>query len=161
MEKVNDEGRMVAKLCKVEEREPESNCQSSCYLARLKGVSPLIKSFNFKMIHQILPCKERVSQILPNSSPTCVLCRTGQPESLLHALFFFDSNRDAAMNLLDLSRIYDKSITHEKMVRLQINCEALYELPTTIVLCSGLELIWRNRHDRKSIRLYDIRAELE
>ena len=61
MEKVDDEGRMVAKPCKVEEREPDSNWQSSYYLARLKGLSPLIKSFNFKMIHQILPCKERVS----------------------------------------------------------------------------------------------------
>ena len=94
------------------------------------------------MIHQILPCKERLSQILPNSSPTCSLCRTDQPESILHAIFFCKLNRDAAMYLL-------------------INCEALYELPTTLAHCSGLELIWRNRHDRKFTRLYDIRAELE
>ena len=110
---------MVAKLCTVEEREPDSKWQPSYYLARLNGLSPLIKSFNFKMIHQILPCKERVSQILPNSSPTCILCGTGQPESLLHACFFCDSYRGAAMHLLDL--------TQEKMVRLQINFEALYE----------------------------------
>ena len=111
--------------------------------------------------HQILPCKERLSQILLNSSPTCSLCRTEQPESILHAIFFCNMNRDAAMYLLNLTRIYDNSITQEKMIRIQINCEALYELPTTLALCSGLELIWRNRHDRKSTRLYDIRAELE
>ena len=113
------------------------------------------------MIHQILPVKERVSQILPNSSPTCTLCRAGQPESILHALFSCDFNREAARHLLDLTRIYDNNITKEKMVQLQINCEALYELPTTLVVCSGLELIWRNRHARKETRLYDIRAELE
>ena len=57
MEKVDDEGRMVSKLCKVEEREPDTNWQLSYYLGRLKGLSPQIKSFNFKMIHQILPVK--------------------------------------------------------------------------------------------------------
>ena len=33
---------------------------------------------------------------VPNSSPTCILFGTGQPESILHALFFCDFNRDAA-----------------------------------------------------------------
>ena len=161
MEKIVDECRMVAKKCKVEEREPESSCHLSYHLARLKGLSPQIKSFNFKMIHQILPCKERLSQILPNSSPNCSLCRMDQPESLLHAIFLCDSNRDAAMYLMELIKVYDNSATQEKMVRLHISCEALYELPTTLIICTGMELIWRNRHDRKSTRLYNIRAELE
>ena len=52
MEKVDDEGRMVAKLCKVEEREPNTDWQLSYHLGRLKGLSPQVKSFNFKMIHQ-------------------------------------------------------------------------------------------------------------
>ena len=118
MEKVDDEGRMVSKLCKVEEREPDTNWQLSYYLGRLKGLSPQNKSFNFKMIHQILPVKERVRQILPNSSPSCTLCRASQPESILHALFSCDFNREADRHLLDLTRIYDNSITQEKMVQL-------------------------------------------
>ena len=63
------------------------------------------------MIHQIIPCKERESQIIDQLISNMHL---GQPESLLHALFFFDSNRDAAMHLLDLTRIFDNSITQEK-----------------------------------------------
>ena len=70
-------------------------------------------------------------------------------------------NRDASLHLLNLTKVYDNSITQEKITKLQIVTDALYELPTTLVLCTGLELIWRNRHDRKSTRLYDIRAELE
>ena len=37
----------------------------------------------------------------------------------------------------------------------------LDEFPTILVLCTGLELIRRNRHDIKPTRLYDIWAELE
>ena len=161
MEKVDDEGRMKAKLCKVEEREPGINWQLSFQLARLKGLSPQIKSFNFKLLHQILPCKERLSQILPSTSPSCSLCNAQQPESIIHAFFDCNRNSEAAEFLLHLTRIYDSSITPEKVTKLQITSEALYELPTLLVLCSGLELIWRNRLDKKSTRLYDIRAELE
>ena len=37
----------------------------------------------------------------------------------------------------------------------------MYELPTVIVLYSGLHLIWKNRIDRRATTLYEIRAELE
>ena len=161
MDKVDDEGRMKAKLCKVEEREPDNNWQHSFYLSRLKGLSPQVKSFNFKLLHQILPCKERLSQILPDTSPTCSLCRAQQPESVTHAIFDCEKNREAAQYLLQLTQVYDSSFNQEKVTRLQVNTEALYELPTLLVLCSGLELIWRNRLGKKSTRLYDIRAELE
>ena len=161
MEKVDDEGRMKAKLCKVEEGEPNSDWQLSYHLGRMKGLSPKIKSFNFKMIHQLLPCKERIGQLLPASSPACILCRTQEPESILHAIFNCELNRDASLYLLNLTKVYDKSITKEKIIKLQLVTDVLYELPTTLVLCTGLELIWRNRHDRRSTRLYDIRAELE
>ena len=57
--------------------------------------------------------------------------------------------------------IYDSSLTPEKVIKLQVVSEALYELPTLLVLCSGLELIWSNRLEKKSTRMYDIRAELE
>ena len=161
MEKVDDEGRMMAKLCKVEERDPNTDWQLSYHLGRLKGLSPQVKTFNFKLIHQLLPCKERISQILPASSPACILCRTQEPESILHAFFNCELNRDASLYLLSLTRVYDHSITMEKISKLQVVTDILYELPTTLILCTGLELIWRNRHARKSTRLYDIRAELE
>ena len=113
------------------------------------------------MIHKLFPCKERISQILPASSPVCTLCGTQEPESIMHAIFNCVLNRNAALYLLSLTRVYDHSITQDNITKLQIVTDVLYELPTILVLCTGLELIWRNRHDRKSTRLYDIRAELE
>ena len=57
--------------------------------------------------------------------------------------------------------MYDSSITEERITRLQVLTDALYELPALVVLSSGLSLIWRNRQEKKSTRLYDVRAELE
>ena len=76
-------------------------------------------------------------------------------------MFQCEVNREAALYLLSLTRIYDSTITQDKIFQLQIHTDALYELPTMVVLCSGLSLIWRNRQDRKGTRLYDIRAEIE
>ena len=47
------------------------------------------------------------------------------------------------------------------MLKLQVYTEQIYELPTVIVMYSGLHNIWKNRRDRRATRLYDIRAELE
>ena len=87
MEVVDDEGRMMKKLSKVEERNPQNDWNKIFHLARLKGLTPEIKSFNFKLLHGILPCKERLSQLLPNVSATCCLCNDEQPESINHIFF--------------------------------------------------------------------------
>ena len=79
MERVDDEGRMVAKKCKLEDLHPGLNYQLSYHLGRVKGLTPEVKSFNFKLIHMILPSKGRISQILPNSSPICTLCKADEP----------------------------------------------------------------------------------
>ena len=161
METVDDEGRMVAKLCKVEEREPDQDWQLSFDLARRKGLSPDTKSFNFKLLHLLLPSKERLNQLLPTSSPSCVLCTSQQSESVLHALFDCDKNREAAQYLLHLVKIYDASCTELKAIRLNIHTDALYELPTILMLSTGLEFIWTNRSQKKSTNLFMIRTEME
>ena len=161
MEIIDDEGRMIPKLCKVEEKEPQHDWQLGFHLARLKGLSPQVKSFNFKLLHQILPCKERLSRLLPTTSSNCTLCTTQQPESIQHAIFECSKNKEAAQFLLELTKVYDSSITQEKAARLQIQTDALYELPTTILLLTGLEFIWNNRLQKKATSLYNTRAELE
>ena len=161
MEIVDEEGRMVPKRSKAEERDPGLDWQLAMHVSRMKGLSPEIKSFNFKLVNLILPSKERISQILRNSSPLCTMCAAQVPETLGHALFECAQNNRAAQYLLDLSRVYDSSLNEEMVLKLQVHTDPLYELPTVIVLYSGLHLIWKNRSDRRATKLYDIRAELE
>ena len=161
METIDEEGRMKTKVCKIEERFHDVDWQHSYSLARLKGLSPQVKSLNFKLIHQILPVKERLSHILPATSPSCLLCRTQEPESIIHVFFECVKVQEAADYIIKLSRVYDPVISKEKITRLQVHTQMLYELPTMVILCSGLDLIWRNRLRKQGTRLYEIRAELE
>ena len=62
---------------------------------------------------------------------------------------------------MHLTRVYDPRVSHERVLKLQINTDVTYELPTILVLCTGLELIWRNRQEKKPTTLYETRAELE
>ena len=110
MEIIDDEGRMVPNLCKVEEREPHHDWHLAFHLARLKGLSPQVKSFNFKLLHLLLPCKERLNHMLPATSPNCTLCTAQQPESVIHAFFVCENNKEAAHFLLKLAMIYDSNI---------------------------------------------------
>ena len=126
---VDDEGRTIKKLSKVEERQPENDWDRTFHLARLRGHTPAVKSFNFKLLHKILPCKERLSQLLPSNSPQCVLCRDIQNDSLLHAFFQCENNKEAAQFLLHLIRVYDPTISENKALQLSISTDLLYELP--------------------------------
>ena len=92
---------------------------------------------------------------------TLTLCPELVSESLTHALFECSVNSRAAQYLLDLTKIFDSTVTREKVLQFQLHTEPLYELPITAALYSGLCLIWRNRHDKKGTTLYDIRADLE
>ena len=139
MVRIDEDGRMEKKKCKVEEEDPASDWNLCHRLSRLKGLSPQVKSFNFKLLHRILPCKERLSQLLPATRPFCSLCPNQPPDSLLHSFFDCDRNREASLYLLHLTRVY------HQVFKLQILTDATYELPTIPVLCTGLELICRNR----------------
>ena len=160
-EVVEPDNLMIPKLCRVEQLLPENDWQLSFHLSRLKGLSVQIKSFNFKLLHQILPFKERLSHILRNTNPLCTMCTSQEPETLMHCFFQCDKNKQAGEALLELTRVYDKNITKERALLLNINTDPLYELPSTLTLCTGLEFIWRSRQDKKAATLYKTRAEIE
>ena len=65
------------------------------------------------------------------------------------------------MFLLELIRPYDSSISEDKCLMLNIKTDALYELPTMLVLGTGLSLIWRNRVLKKRTTVHQTRAEVE
>ena len=161
MEVFDDEGRMMKKLSKVEERNPQNDWNKIFHLARLKGLTPEIKSFNFKLLHGILPCKERLSQLLPNVSATCCLCYDEQPESINHIFFQCRASSEASQYLLNLVQVYDSSVSRDNMIMLNISTDILYELPVILILCTGLQLIWKKRVEKKSTSLHETRAELE
>ena len=160
MRLVDQEGRMELIPYKAEEREPVVQWSDSYRISRLKGLSPDSKSFLFKLIHTLLPSKERIHHLTPASSPLC-WCGNGEEESYMHLFYKCPRNREAAEALLRCVQAYDEKLTAEKSLRLEIAADEVFILPTVSVLATGLELIWQNRKLKKSTPLYSIRAELE
>ena len=161
MEVVDDEGRKQAKLCRVELQDPTNDWSNTFDLARVRGLSTETRSFCFKLIHQLLPVNERLHQLLPNNSSHCPLCPSEEVETPLHRFFGCVGSSEAAKYILDLIRPYDPTISEEKCLILNITTDALYELPTMLVLGAGLNLIWGNRTMKKRTTVHQTRAEIE
>jgi hypothetical protein len=69
---VDDAGRRELVPCRIEEHHPTVCWPESYRLLRLKGLSPDPKSILFKLIHELLPTKERVNKIIPTLTlPVC------------------------------------------------------------------------------------------
>ena len=151
----------VTKKTRVEALFPENDWVSAYHFSRLKGLSTESRSFNFKLLHQLLPTNERLSQFLPNTRPECTLCQADVPESLVHALFSCVKNSEAAEALLQLTRPYDPRITKERALLFNLNVsDPIYELPV-LVLYAGLFYISKNRSNKKGTAVYQIQAEIE
>ena len=96
----------------------------------------------------------------PLTSPLC-WCNTGEQETYLHLLFKCSKNNLAADALLRVVQSYDPACTEEKSLRLELNPDETFLLPTASILSTGLNFIWENRKSRKSTSLFSIRSELE
>ena len=58
-------------------------------------------------------------------------------------------------------QVYDSTMNRDNMVILNISTDILYELPVTLMFCTGLQLILMKQVDKKSTSLHESRAELE
>jgi hypothetical protein len=67
----------------------------------------------------------------------------------------------AADALLWVVQSYDPACTEEKSLRLELNPDETFLLPTASILSTGLNFIWENRKSRKATSPFSIRSELE
>ena len=160
MREVDDEGRRELIPCKIEERDPHRGWMDSYRTARLPGLSPDNKSFMFRLLHTLLPSRERLHHLTPAASPLC-WCRERVPETYKHLFFTCQHNRDAAQSLLRCIQSYQEDLTEEKVLRLELTADDPFRLPSAALLAVGLEYIWERRKQKKSTRPYEMRTELE
>ena len=157
---VDQEGRMEMIPCRVEEKYPEVCWAESYRISRLPGLSPDSKSFLFRLMHELLPSKERIHHLTPASSPLC-WCNTGAVETYQHIFYDCIKNNEAGQALLRCVQSYDRSLTEVKSLRVELSADEPFLLASISILSSGLELIWENRKVKKSTAMYSMRAELE
>ena len=133
---IDDEGRHELVPCKVEERHPEAPWSETYRLSRLKGISPATKSFNFKLVHTLLPSSERINHLNGNVSPLCRL-NCGQVEDYLHLFYKCQHNQDAADSLLRCIKSYDQNLTDEKSLTFNLRVDGCFEMAVVGLLSSG------------------------
>ena len=141
---------------KVEQLHPDVDWTNTWRLARLPGLGSEHCSFLFRLLHNLLPTRERLNRINSSSTITCRLCQDNIPEDQTHALFRCSFNNEAGQRLLD---VLDTS--PEKLLRLEVTVEDDLEFPATWLTSAVLLSIWSYRNIAKKIRLYSIRAEVE
>ena len=141
-------------------RDPAVSRSESYRLSRLKGLSPEDKSFLFKLIHTLLPSKERLHHLTPTTSPLCQ-CHSGANATYRHLFFECCKNNQVGEALLRCIQSYDQSLTADKTLTLQLVSDEPFMLASVAILVTGLSLIWENSKLWKNTSLFMIRADLE
>ena len=160
MRELDEEGRSELIPCKVEMREPNVFWAESYRICRLRGLAPDDKSFLFRLIHTLLPSKERIFHLTSQGSSLC-WCNSGETEDYSHLFYGCTKNAEAGESLLRCIQSYDRSLSQEGSLRLELTADDPFLLPSTILLATGLELIWENRKLKKPTSVLLMRAELE
>ena len=151
---VDQQGRWELIPCKVEEREPEVFWAESYRISRLKGLTPGSKSFLFRVLHTLLPSKERLHHLTPQISPLC-MCNTGEYESYLHLFFLCDKNDEAGQALLRCISAYDRNINEEKVLRLELVADDPFLLASTSILAIGLEFMGEQENEEEHFHIFN------
>ena len=151
--------------CRVEIRNPLHDWSRSWAMSKLKGLSSDSSSFLWKLLHQLLPIRERLERILPTvTSSVCQICDSGEVDSLIHAMSQCPASIQVSNWLMDGLRTYTRDLTVDKMLVLDFTlteplpCE---ELPLVWFTAEVLKRIWKYRWDGKICRLVEIKAEVE
>jgi hypothetical protein len=148
--------------CKAELAQPSNDWQQTWYLARLKGLGPEHTSFLWKLVHLLLPVKQRIHRLSPVTSPTCTLCNINMEEDMNHAFLTCDFNHGAGEQLIQVLSQHLPHISMEKILRLDFGeLSEEMELPIVWFTAAFLLAMWERRSGQKRIRCYDIRAEIE
>ena len=137
---LDEEGRSELIPCKVELNHPNICWSESYRLCRLRGLSPSEKTFLFKLIHLLLPSKERVHHLTNQGTPLC-WCGAGVPETYEHLFFQCIKNAEAGQSVLICAKSYCRTMTEEECLRLELNTDDPFQLASTVILATGLKYI--------------------
>ena len=161
MEVTEDQARQYIP-CKAELTSPQNDWELSWKHCRLTGLHSEQISFNFKLLHGLLPVKDRLHHLTPATSPTCSLCTDAKKEDLEHSLLNCSYNGGVGLALLSTIHRYVVALTPKKILLLQYpDLSESLELPLVFFTSSILFEIWTRRTKKVKITLYDIRATLE
>ena len=149
---------------RVEALHPNTDWSQVWNIARTKGLGPELISFQFKLLHQLLPTQERIARLgLNEDQPRlCLHCRL-ETEDLVHSFFDCTKNMQVGLALLGCVQQILPDLSAEAAVLLDLGCVLPEEenLAALCILTTGLKYIWEARVARKLVTRFRMRAEIE
>ena len=109
----------------------------------LLTTSQFCSNYSTSSCHLARECT--LHRLQPAKSPAYSLCRTGQVDTLLHAVFNCEANNRAAAAMLRCAQLYSPSLSADGLLRLELEVEDPFTLPTVAIIATGVDLIWTNR----------------
>ena len=162
---VEDDSLPQLIACRVELLNPSCNWKAIWSNVRMKGLTSELMSFLFKLVHQLLPSRNRIARMSVGgtSDNRCLLCNTNSEENLIHAFFMCPNNHIAGLALLGFVQKVEPNLSEEDAVTLNFSDQIndTEKLAVLYLLGTGLKFIWECRIEKKTIQLYVIRAKLE
>ena len=128
--------------------------------SRLPGLGPNLTSFIFKVAHDLLPTKERLSKVDSSKSSSCEKCSAEATEDLVHALIQCDFNGGVGKRVIScISDNQTQNPAH--FLHLNFDADRENELSTMWILALVWQDIWDRRMKNQAPELFTTRAKLE
>ena len=143
---------------KLELSSPGRDFSDTYRLTRLFGLSPDQKSFLFKLLHRLLPTRERLFRVGKAESPNCVYC-PGQLDNIEHLFSCSNSSHLMTPVLNCLTATLD-NVTPEALSTMNISPAESMELPTAWLISTSLSLVWEARSTGKQLAFTSFNSEL-
>ena len=147
-----------------EVRSPDNDWSLVWQKARNKGLGAETISFQFKVLHDLLPTQERISRIgvAGEAQDQCLVCRLDK-EDLSHCFFDCPRNLGVGLRLLGCVQQILPGLSGEAALRLDFGLALSDDeyLVVQGILLHGLKYIWEARLKKKMLTMFSMRAEIE
>ena len=149
---------------RIETIHPNTDWPAVWKLVRMKGLGSELISFQLKMLHSLLPTRDRVARLGLDEGQAglCLHCRM-DVEDLTHC--FFDCSRNMVVGLALLGCVQQiiPDLSADAAVRLDFRLRLTDEenMAALYILITGLKYIWEMRSAKKVVLKYKMRAEIE
>ena len=125
-------------------------------LAVTPGLPSDHRTFLWRMLHDLLPCQERLFRLkMPNAhSNLCTLCDLNEIGNLTHCLIVCPYNNGVGHFLLDVLHRHILNLLPQQVVLLDLDVDEAHQ-------ASLLSQVWSCRKEKRPCHLGSIRAALE
>ena len=127
----------------------------------MKHLTSEQSSFLFKMLYNILPTNSRLHHLKQKDCPACSHCSSGSADDCQHALLNCSKNDDVNNWVTSFTRKVVPNCSLLDIITLNLDLTEEMKFPLVWALAHVLSLVWHLRLNKKSIMLFNIRADME